>query len=111
MTIKVMVKQQNRRTVHIQMKYSSQSIGNCIVSWYGMHTEFSFAVRGGSYIQTLAILKKTGTWSGSHPVYGVDHPVAGAHVCLDNLGLDTAPVNLVSKILVHVSTMWSLWLT
>ena len=47
MTIKVMVKQQNRRTVHIQMKYSSQSIGNCIVSWYGMHTEFSFAVRGG----------------------------------------------------------------
>ena len=63
MRMKVMVKQQNRRTVHIQMKYSSQSIGNCIVSWYGMHTEFSFAVRGGSYIQTLAILKKTGTWN------------------------------------------------
>ena len=42
-----MVKQQNRRTVHIQMKYSPQSIGNCIVSWYALHTEFSFAVRGG----------------------------------------------------------------
>ena len=28
------------------MKYSPQSIGNCIVSWYAMHTEFSFAVRG-----------------------------------------------------------------
>ena len=33
MRMKVMVKQQNRRTVHIQMKYLSQSIGNCIVSW------------------------------------------------------------------------------
>ena len=67
-----------------------------------------FCSEGGFYIQTLAILKKTGTWSGSHPVYGVDHPVAGAHVCLHNLGLDTASVNLVIKILVHVSTMWSL---
>ena len=112
--VKVMVKQQNRRNSHIQMKYSS-AIGNCIVSWYGMHTEFSFAVRGRvqqNYIQTLTILKKTGTWwIGSHPVYGVDHPVAGAHVRLDNLGLDTASVNLVIKILVDVATMWSLWLT
>ena len=44
----------------------------------------------------------------SHPVYGVDHPIAGAHVRLDNLGLDTATVNLVSNIMAHVSTMWSL---
>ena len=71
-----------------------------------------FCSEKGFYIQTLTILKKTGTWwSESHPVYGVDHPVAGAHVRLDNLGLDTASVNLVSKILVNVATMWSLWLT
>ena len=74
-----------------------------------MHTEFSFAVRGRvqqNYIQTLTILKKTGIWwSGSHPVYGVDHPVAGAHVRLDNLGLDTASVNLVIKILVYTVNM------
>ena len=70
-----------------------------------MHTEF--CSEKGFYIQTLTILKKTGTWwrSGSHPVYGVDHPVAGAHVRLDNLGLDTASVNLVSKILVNKVNM------
>ena len=53
-----MVKQQNRRTVHIQMKYSSQSIGNCIVSWYGIHTEFSFAVRGGSTFRRSQFWRK-----------------------------------------------------
>ena len=52
-------------TVHIQMKYLSRSIGYCKVSWTVVCNAYriQFCSEGGSYIQTLAILKKTGTWN------------------------------------------------
>ena len=141
-----MVKQQNRRTVHIQMKYSSQSIGNCIVSWTvvcdAYRIQFCSEGEGSTKLHSdahnfeenwnLVEWVSPCLWSGSprcwrprpsrqprlghrlrqpgHQDLGLhgQHGQHGQQGLHGQLGLDTASVNLVSKILVDVSTMWSL---